>query len=919
MASMAASGAGFKRHGSLGGVTAQAEVDIPFFLRSVSINPVVDIDKPALRNINSWEFKMNVVRQAWPVFLMMTILTLSSPAQAFQLCVSTATEFKSALINAQLITVPMEIRVQQGTYNISNMHGTGSQDASPARGAFTSIGYKFRNHVTITGGWNAGCTARSLNPALTTINGQNSDTSRLYLDSRGHSITVEGMQFLQTAGLRLSDDRNCQPNGQALRVRRVIFRDTVMGASDQGTLTFSTACHQVRAENNLISGNIVSGLKMECRGSSGQARYRLIHNTIRNVAGWGVEISPYTGSGTHACGGNVAGENGLYNNIVQSVRLVGTLPVLQHNIYDNLSLGSGGGAHPGSSNNLTVDPELDSNLRPSEPNSPAINSGTANVPGGLPDTDIEGTARTIGTHPDRGAYESSVNNLFLLSVTNNNDSGSGSLRSAIEQANASPTLQAIQFNIPGSCPQTINLASPLPPITNSLIINGWSQSDASPNTREHGSDANICVVIRRGASVPAADVPRALDVPASASNTTLTVRGIAFGGFIEGGGVLGLPSAIRLSGGTGHRIEGNQFGSIGATTLTNRYGLVFNAGENVTNVIVGGPGPGQRNTFTHSTTAGILILSSNGEMQIINNYIGTRPDGLAAAPNQDGIWISSSPRNEIRDNLISGNSRDGVRITGFSSQYNLIAGNKIGGRRFHTGILPCIINDSCPPIPTNRKGVMIENDAVLTGIGLAHDYDTIIGSPNVISHNTQHAVRIMSGFGNWVLRNSIFEIDGSTTAIDIGDFGVNPIGNDCPPEEPPFPANLGQNRPVVLVAEASGSSGTVSGTLTSCATETSQDENARNTIQFFVTNSCHSSGYGPGRTYVGERHITVPGAAGTLGTASFTAPIELPIGNLAGRFLTATATNWNFNTSEFSACVEIQAADAIFHDRFRSQ
>lgn len=864
---------------------------------------------------------MILARLARSVFLLMTTLTLCSPAQAIQFCVSTATEFRSALINAQLISVPMEIRIQQGTYNISNMHRAGSSASSTDRGGFTTIGYKFANDVTISGGWNAGCSSRSLNPALTTINGQNSENSRLYVRSHSHSITVDGIRFLQTAGLELSDNAGCQSNGQFLRARRLIFRDSVINqfAADDGALKFSTACHRVRAENNLISGNIVSGLKMACRGASGQARYRLTHNTIRNVAGWGVEVSPHTGPGTHVCGGNLSGDNGLYNNIVQSVRLVGTLPVLQHNIYDNLSLGSGGGAHPGSSNNLTVNPELDSNFRPIEPNSPAINSGTANVPGGLPDTDIEGNARTIGTHPDRGAYESSVNNLFLLSVTNNNDSGNGSLRSAIEQANASPTLQAIQFNIPGSCPQTINLSSPLPPITNSLIINGWSQSGATANDLEHGSSANICVVIRRGAAVPAADVPRALEVPGAATNTTLTVRGIAFGGFIEGGGTLGLPSAIRLSGGTGHRIEGNQFGSIGATTLPNQYGLVFNFGNNATNVIVGGPSPGQRNTFTHSTVAGIAIFSANGEQQIINNYIGTRPDGLAAAPNQDGIWIASSPRNEIRDNLISGNSRDGVRITGFASQYNLIAGNRIGGRRFHTGILPCMINNSCPPIPTNRKGIMIENDSVLNGIGLTHDYSGIIGSPNVISHNTQHAVRIMSGFHNWVLRNSIFEIGGSTTAIDTGAFGVNPIGNDCPPEDPPFPANLGQNRPMLVMAEASGSSGTVSGTLTSCATETSQDETARNIIQFFVTSSCNSSGYGPGQTFVGERHITVPGAAGTLGTANFTAPIELPAGNLAGRFLTATATSWSGSTSEFSSCLEIQAADAIFNDRFQSQ
>jgi len=52
-----------------------------------------------------------------------------------------------------------------------------------------------------------------------------------------------------------------------------------------------------------------------------------------------------------------------------------------------------------------------------------------------------------------------------LVVTNTNDSGTGSLRAAIDAANASPNLDDVTFNIPGAGPHTIALGSNLPAIT----------------------------------------------------------------------------------------------------------------------------------------------------------------------------------------------------------------------------------------------------------------------------------------------------------------------------------------------------------------------------------------------------------------------------------------------------------------------
>jgi hypothetical protein len=59
-----------------------------------------------------------------------------------------------------------------------------------------------------------------------------------------------------------------------------------------------------------------------------------------------------------------------------------------------------------------------------------------------------------------------------LVVTNTSDSGAGSLRQAITDANAAPGPNTINFNIPGNAPYTIALGSELPIITDALTITG---------------------------------------------------------------------------------------------------------------------------------------------------------------------------------------------------------------------------------------------------------------------------------------------------------------------------------------------------------------------------------------------------------------------------------------------------------------
>jgi hypothetical protein len=631
---------------------------------------------------------------------------------------------------------------------------------------------------------------------------------------------------------------------------------------------------------------------------SGNPLVQLVHNTIVDNSG------DTTGYGSGAC---------MFNHVVDGTDGSGTLSA-----YNNIFHGNAGkdlytdnhvfapalvdnmiGPHttPGALElgTLAGDPKLDANYRPIEsPLSPVINSASSTAPGGLPATDLPGRARIVGTAPDRGAYESSVDDSFLQTVTNTNDSGTGSLRSAVSGAIAHGS-GLIKFDIGSTCgPHVITLNTPLPTITVPLIINGLTQTGASANDLDAGDDATLCVIIESSGS----GVPRGLQVPSSAGDKAeLTVSGLGFSGFST--------AAIDLDGSSGHSVIGSRFGgAVGAHALLAN-DIDIRLGTGTHDVSIGGDDPAQRNVIGGATGSGVAIFGNAPagsppvfvgahDNQIIRNMIGVGWSiGGGVFTNLGngtrGVYVSGYS-NTIRNNWIGDNAQAGVLLTGGGAQNNLVEGNYIG---FLWGV---------GNYGNGQAGIRLSGDT-----GDAPTANTI--RYNVLSENGTQGAWVEIGRQNRIRRNGIYGNGG--LGIDLGAAGILPNDNDGA-LQPPDSANRGLNYPVLTAAGGNMARGTFTGTLTSTLGDYR--------IDFYETpGGCGAGDNRQGQGWIDSAVVTISiGQVGGQGSTSFSVQ-EGPgdLGSIpAGAGVTATATDSSGNTSEFSACVPYSIEDRIFANGF---
>ena len=236
--------------------------------------------------------------------------------------------------------------------------------------------------------------------------------------------------------------------------------------------------------------------------------------------------------------------------------------------------------------------------------------------------------------------------LATFTVDTTADSGPGSLRQAIADANANGMgMDTIAFNIAGAGSHTIVVNSELPQITTPMVIDGSSQP---------GYSGKPLIRIERGASAFNAD-----GLTLAGGSDGSTIRGLSITGFTSGGDK-GEAIDIRSDNNT---IVGNYLGVApdGDTVDENRVGVNLSGGASGNRI--GGTTAADRNVISGSVYAGVHIRNANTDNnRVIGNIIGMNSDSdtvLTSGTFGVLIW-------DLADsNIIGGiNPEEGNRIAG---------------------------------------------------------------------------------------------------------------------------------------------------------------------------------------------------------------------------------------------------------------
>lgn len=206
--------------------------------------------------------------------------------------------------------------------------------------------------------------------------------------------------------------------------------------------------------------------------------------------------------------------------------------------------------------------------------------------------------------------DGSDNNLSDISC----DDGTGActLRAAIEQANSLVSgsqqfTDKIFFSIAGSGPHTIRPASALPTITDPVLIDGYTQPGASPNTNGPGLGLNTVLMIELDGTnaLPLAE-PGVIGLHLEGGNST--VQGLVINRFSG--------SRIYMANNGGNIVKGNFIGTDvnGGTDLGNN-GDGVGIGVASANNVIGGTDPrGGQRYLRQSKRCRHLRLRRDGEL-----------------------------------------------------------------------------------------------------------------------------------------------------------------------------------------------------------------------------------------------------------------------------------------------------------------
>ena len=324
-------------------------------------------------------------------------------------------------------------------------------------------------------------------------------------------------------------------------------------------------------------------------------------------------------------------------------------------------------------------------------------------------------------------------------VTTTTESGAGSLRQAILDANATPGADDIVF-AGGSGSITIAPLSALPAITEALNLDATTQP---------GFTGTPLVELR---GIFAGSTANGLYVTGSG----VTIRGLVIDGFGRAG--------VVLDGTTGTTVSGNWIGlsTGGSTPAGNSVGVFVTNGASGNTV--GGTTVAARNVISGNADNGVWLDGAGTTLNVVaGNYIGLAASGLTPVGNTGhGVLLTGGAHHNrvgtdgdgLNDaaerNVISANGRAGVDL--WAAHFNVVAGNYLGLNAAGTAALG-----------NGWEGVRVELGGQSNRIGTNADGLADAAERNVIAGNALGGVRLYAA--------------GTTLNVVAGNFiGTNVSG-----------------------------------------------------------------------------------------------------------------------------------------------
>jgi titin len=285
----------------------------------------------------------------------------------------------------------------------------------------------------------------------------------------------------------------------------------------------------------------------------------------------------------------------------------------------------------------------------------------------------------------------------VFTVTTTANSGPGSLRQAITDANATPGTDAIAFDIlPATGTQVINVGlNPLPTITDPVNLDATTQPGYAGTPLIDVND-------------PTFTIGMGLVVTAN----LCTVRGLELTGFTQYG--------LEILGGSGSTVAGCLFegNTAGGVALTG----------GASNNAIGGATAAAANVASGNGSWGVVLFGPGVTGNVIQgDFLGTDATGTTALANGFGgaVAAAGAAGNFFYSDVMSGNSVYGLVLTDPGTSGNTVAGNLIG------------VGKSGAALGNGFGGVGFGNGASNNTLG-----GTVAGAANVISSNGYEGVYV---------------------------------------------------------------------------------------------------------------------------------------------------------------------------------